>query len=144
MARHAQFEILRAKLSSDFGIEWGTALFGAEAIASLPVLMRGKNIGRPKGWVIWRKARVKGWSAELSQAFGVNQMADAWIGEGFASTRDNALSGRWLGRVQQLAASVSAGAFFDEGRERHAREIARIEAEWQASLAEILAEQAAE
>lgn len=124
---YARLEMKSADLATDFGIEWATKLFGEEAIASLPVRASGKNKGKPKGFVIWRKASTAGYCREVSTPLAVGQLADAWIGAGCFSGRESALRGQWLGRVQGLAASASGGFFFDEGRARHAAEIAQEE-----------------
>jgi len=116
------FETYSAELASDFGLKWATDLFGEEAIASLPVRAAGKNKGKPKGFVIWRKAITAGYDRGTQQAYAAGNMVDAWIGAGMFSTRGNAVQGKWLGRVQPLAASNSAGCFFEKGRERAAQE----------------------
>lgn len=134
---YAQLETRHADLASDFGLEWATKLFGADAIASLPVRQAGKNKGKPKGFVIWRKATVAGYSRDVQTPLKVGGLADAWIGEGPLSPRSNAMTGRWLGRTQSLAASASLGAFFDEGRARHAAEQARLTADWAAECREM-------
>ena len=128
---YAQLETKSADLATDFGLEWATKLFGEEAIASLPVRASGKNKGKPKGFVIWRKANVAGYCREISAPHKVGQLADAWISSGCYSARNDALRGKWLGRVQGLAASASLGYFFEEGRARHAADQARDEAERQ-------------
>lgn len=124
---NAHLETKSADLATDFGIEWATKLFGEEAIASLPVRASGKNKGKPKGFVIWRNATVAGYCREVSTPLKVGQLADAWIGIGRDSPRQNAVSGKWMGRVEKLSASVSAGVFFAEGRARHAAELAQEE-----------------
>lgn len=121
-----QLETKSAKLSTDFGLEWATKLFGEEAINSLPKLTRGKDAGKPKGYVIWRKALSSGYSRDFSMAVKVGQMTDAWIGLGPLSTRGDAVEGRWLGRIQALASTNSGHALFEEGRQRYAREQAEI------------------
>jgi hypothetical protein len=103
MAKYAVLCPKSADLASEFGLSWATKLFGAEAIASLPVRLAGKNKGKPKGFVIWRKAIVPGWCREVSTPLAVGGFADAWIGAGPFSTRDGALIGQWHGRMQPLA-----------------------------------------
>jgi hypothetical protein len=46
---YAMLETKSADLATEFGLDWATKLFGAEAIASLPVRTSGKNKGKPKG-----------------------------------------------------------------------------------------------
>lgn len=129
-----------ADLASDFGRQWAEKLFGAEAIASLPMRLSGKHKGKPKGYVIWRKAIVAGWSREAGAPLAVGQLADAWIGEGPLSHRSDALSGKWLGRMQPLASAASAGHFFDSGRARWATEEAERQRAWDEERREIEAE----
>jgi hypothetical protein len=125
MKTYAVLETKSADLASDFGLSWATALFGEEAIASLDVRKSGKNKGCPKGFVIWRKARNSGWSRDFQMVVYSGKLVDAWIGRDSQSPREYAVCGRWLGRIQPLAASAAAMCFFEEGRERHAREIER-------------------
>lgn len=138
MARSASImlETKYADLATDFGRDWATKLFGEDAIASLPVRATGKNKGAPKGFVIWRKAMTAGYCREVCGPLAQGQMADAWIGFGPLSHRSDAIIGNWLGRMQALAASASAGAFFEEGRARRAAEDARNRADLAAMLAE--------
>jgi len=136
MARqtYAQVETKSADLASDFGLDWATKLFGAEAIASLPVRKAGKNKGKPAGMVIWRKAVTAGWCRENQSPVKVGSLVDAWIGTGPYSPRSDALSGTWLGRVQPLASSPFF--LFQEGRDRHAAEAAREAADRARCLAD--------
>lgn len=135
---YAVLETKSADLATAFGLEWATKLFGEEAIASLPVRKSGKNKGAPKGFVIWRKATVAGWCREVFAPLGVGQLADAWIGLGFCTPRGAAMEGQWLGRRQTLAASASAGGFFEEGRARDGAERAKRESDWLAEKAEMM------
>lgn len=140
---YAQLETCNADLATDFGLEWATKLFGAEAIASLPVRASGKNKGKPKGFVIWRKALTGGWCREFGTPLAAGQFADAWIGAGCFTTREGAVDGQWFGRKQRLAATASAGFFFDEGRAREAAEQARRAADWEVEKQEMKAEREA-
>ena len=135
----ARLETLSSPLASQFGRQWATTLFGEEAIASLPLLKAGKNKGQPKGYVFWRKAISGGWCRECQSPLAVGQLADAWIGIGPCSTREYAVSGQWLGRMQPLGGSKYH--LFQEGRDRWAAEQARNNeirlgevAEWYAEL----------
>lgn len=140
MAKHfAQLELKSADLSTDFGLEWATKLFGAEAIASLPIRAAGKNKGKPKGFVIWRKITVAGYCREVMTPLAVGQLADAWIGAGCYTSRGEASRGLWLGRVQSLAASAPAGFFFDQGRQREMERQAQERARWADEVATITA-----
>jgi hypothetical protein len=131
-----------AELSSDFGLDWATKLFGAEALVDLPKYTRGPKAGKPKGYVIWRKAATSGYCRETSTPCKVGQLVDAWIGSGYYSSRSDCLSGQWLGRVQPLGCSASTGWLFAEGRARHAAEQARFKAEDDARWAEFKKEMA--
>jgi hypothetical protein len=119
MANYAQLETRHADLATEFGREWATKLFGAEAIASLPVRASGKNKGAPKGFIIWRTATAAGYCQECCCPLDVGGFCDAWIGTGPLSPRGS-VDGQWLGRRQALAASFSAGYFYEEGRAREA------------------------
>ncbi len=139
MARtYARLETKTADLATEFGREWATKLFGAEAVASLPVRTIGKNKGTPKGFVIWRKATSGGYCRECCAPRAVGQLVDAWIGAGSFTLRSGAERGQWLGRVQTLACSATAGYLFDEGRARHAAEKAWLNAEWEAEKVTML------
>jgi hypothetical protein len=129
---YATLQVKSADLASDFGLGWATSLFGAEAIGSLPVRASGKNKGKPKGFVIWRKAASAGYCREVCSPVAIGQFTDAWIGVGCFVMRggDGVMNGMWLGRVQPLSASCSAGYFFDKGRARWAEEKARDDARW--------------
>lgn len=116
-----QLENKSAALATDFGRQWAEKLFGEEAIASLPVYVRGPKKGRPKGYVIWRKALVGGYSRAHGIAFGQGQLVDAWLGAGFFTLRNDALVGDWLGRHQPIGSTMGA-YLFQEGRDRAAKE----------------------
>ena len=126
-----------AKIAEPFGLEWATKLFGEEAVASLPTFKAGPNKGKPKGFIHWRKATKAGWSAEHGIVVGLG-VVDAWISEGQLGFRHNAMKGHWLGREQNLAGSRCY--LFEDGRARHAAEEARLQADREAEMAELLAE----
>lgn len=138
MSKYAVLAPKSAGLETEFGRQWAEKLFGAEAIASLPVRTAGKNKGAPKGFVIWRKAVVAGYSREVQSPLAVDQLADAWIGAGAFSARSDALVGLWAGRMQALAGSKSmlfggAERMAAEAEAIRARELAEIRAEQQAA-----------
>ena len=135
MAKYALLVTKWAGLETEFGLDWATKLFCADAIASLPVRACGKNKGKPKGFVLWRKAGTAGWCSEVSAPLAEGQLADAWIGAGMFSLRSNALPGMWLGRIQPLS---GAHVFlFAEGRAKEAARQAAEAAEWEAEKAEM-------
>jgi len=119
MARRPTVQLLtkHAALSSDFGREWATKLFGEEAIASLPILQTGKNKGHPKGHVQWRKAMSSGFIPGFGPV-AEGQLVDAWIGEGMLSPKESAMVGEWMGRKQNLAGSASM--LFQKARDAEA------------------------
>jgi len=115
-----------ADLSTPFGLEWATKLFGEEAVASLPIRTVGKNKGCPKGHIIWEKAATAGYVPHLGHAVTVGSLMGAWIGGSNQTPRGAAMTGKWLGRVQTLAGSPYY--LFEQGRARHAAEVAANEA----------------
>lgn len=96
-----------ASLSTEFGLEYATHLFGEEAVASLPVLQRGPNKGKPKGYVIWLKTTEAGYHPNAGTGVAAGTVVRAWIGEGPYSPEQSALRGTWLGRTQELCGSRS-------------------------------------
>jgi len=135
---YAVLETKYADLATDFGLDWATKLFGAETIASLPVRASGKNKGKPKGFVIWRKASVAGYSREVQSPLAVGQLADAWLALGMYCTRSDAMSGYWMGRTETLA--LSRCYLFEDGRQRRASENAFNDQARATDLAEMRAE----
>ena len=132
----AVIEHRSAKIADDFGLDWAMKLFGAEAIDSLPKFVRGPNKGKPKGFIHWCKASKGGWTNEHGVV--TPGLVEAWIGLSMYTLRNDALSGKWLGRVQNLAGR--SFYMFEEGRQRDADYKAKVVAEWAAEKAEILAE----
>jgi len=61
MVQYARIETRTAYLSTDFGTSYATRLFGADAIAALAKISRGKRKGQTKGLLVWSKATVGGW-----------------------------------------------------------------------------------
>lgn len=107
-----------AALAEDFGLDYATRLFGSEALADLPRYQRGKNTGKLKGTLVWIKAERGGWHYE----YGVCRpgLVRAWIVAGYDGNQGDAVTGMFLGRVQQLCASASL-----LGEENRAAEAAR-------------------
>lgn len=141
MASYGTLETKFADLATDFGLEWATKLFGEEAIASLPVRASGKNKGKPKGYVIWRKCVVAGYCRDVCSPLAVGNLADAWIGTGAYTSRSDAVCGKWLGRVQPMGGSRIF--MFEDGRAREAARQERERADDEARWAEFKAEAAA-
>lgn len=61
MVQYARIDIKTAYMSGDFAVSYATRLFGAEAVAALPLISRGKRKGQIKGILTWQKASVGGW-----------------------------------------------------------------------------------
>jgi hypothetical protein len=104
MTNRATLTTRHAALATDFGLDYATKLFGAEALADLPRYKRGPYAGKLKGFVTWVRAETGGWSP-----YGVaypNSTVRAWIGAGQYSGERDALTGNWLGRTQQLCGSA--------------------------------------
>lgn len=131
---YARLETLSAPLTTEFGLDWATKLFGAEAVASLSVFTKGKNKGKPKQSIIWRKATTPGWCREVQMPVAVGQLTDAWIGLWPTTPRESAVSGSWCGRTETLA--LSRIYLFDDGRARKLAENARYSAELEAAREE--------
>lgn len=85
--------------------------------------MAGKNKGKPKGFVIWRKALASGYCREVQSPLAAGAVADAWLAAGAFCTRSEPLTGLWLGRVQEIAGS--GYYLFEEDRARAAADMAR-------------------
>jgi hypothetical protein len=117
---HAQTVIKSAALSTDFGLDYATRLFGEEAIASLPLLKSGPNKGKPKGHIMWRRTTTAGYCEYVGGGVGPNVTVRAWIGEFAGGMESGAMQGLWLGRVQSLCGSRAL--LGQEARDRAARE----------------------
>lgn len=137
MVTRARFSIRSAALADDFGLDWATKLFGAEALAELPRFVRGPKNGKLKGFVCWLKVEpgCGGWSHQ----YGVLRpgLQRAWVAASYASPSEAAVYGRWLGRTQALCGTPLH--LFEEGRARAAAERAQIEADQVAACAELKA-----
>ena len=70
MTNHAVIAERHARLNDDFGEEFARRRFGDEAVDALPKFVRGKNKGRTKGWISWKKVVAGGWVRNLSYGDG--------------------------------------------------------------------------
>ena len=70
MTNYAVIDAREARLSEDFGEEFARRRFGDAAVDALPKFVRGKNKGRTKGWVSWKKVVCGGWVRNLSYGDG--------------------------------------------------------------------------
>jgi hypothetical protein len=61
MTQYARVETKTAYMSGDFAVSYATRLFGADAVAALPQISRGKRKGAAKGVLTWTRATVGGW-----------------------------------------------------------------------------------
>lgn len=110
------FETKSAALSSEFGYDWAVKLFGRNAVESLPLLKSGPNKGKPKGFVLWKKAITSGYSRQYSQPVAPGTLVRAWIGEGQFTLEGGAMAGQFMGREQAICASRDL--LFEDGRKR--------------------------
>jgi hypothetical protein len=116
----AQVEQKAAKLSSDWGYQYAVRLFGQEAIDSLPTLKSGPNKGKPAGYVCWLKTTTPGYTAYVGGGAPAGMVVRAWTAPGPFSFQSDALTGKVLGRIQQMC--LSRCYLGEEGRARHAAE----------------------
>lgn len=119
----AKTEDRYAPLASDFGLDYATRLFGTEALADLPRYQRGQNAGKLKGYLRWRRTLTAGYHVNAGGGVRAGQTVRAWITAGPYGGESDALTGRWLGRVQSLCGS--AIYLGEEGRARAAAEQGR-------------------
>ncbi len=64
MTNYAQISERNAGLWTDFGLSFAQRLFGDDALAELPRFTRGKNKGKIKAVIVWRKIDRGGWVKE--------------------------------------------------------------------------------
>ena len=102
--RYAPTLLRSARLSDEFGLALATRWFGADAIASLPLLEAGPHRGKPKGALNWRTTTTAGYHPSAGWV-GAGTMVRAWITDAPHADESTALSGMWCGRVQPLAGS---------------------------------------
>lgn len=95
-----------APLASEFGLSYATRLFGEETIASLPVLTRGPNKGKPRGYVLWLRTVSAGYHPNVGGGVGEGVTVRAWLGEGAFTPERDAIRATWLGRVQNVCGSM--------------------------------------
>jgi hypothetical protein len=120
MIMKAQVDHKSAKLSSDWGYQYAVRLFGQEAIDSLPVLKSGPNKGKPAGYICWLKTTTAGYCANVDGGAPAGMVVRAWTAPGPFSPQGDALTGKVLGRIQQMC--LSRCYLGEEGRKRHAVE----------------------
>lgn len=71
MVQYASTETKIAYMSGEFAVSYATRLFGAEAVASLATISRGKRKGAIKGVLSWTKCTVGGWQRNGYSGGGV-------------------------------------------------------------------------
>jgi hypothetical protein len=128
MTNYARTEVLSAALSTPFGYDWATKLFGEEVVSQLPTYSKGPRKGKVKGYVHWLKVIVGGWSREYGVC--IPGLQRAWLTLNQFETRSNAVQLTLGGRIQPV--DVSRRYLFGEGRARRAAEraaeLAHVEA----------------
>lgn len=113
---HAPTETKSASLAEEFGYNYAVRLFGQQAIDSLPLLLSGKNKGKPKGHVIWLKTTGKGYHPMANGGVGAGAILWAWIGDTSSMPRESATRGFWMGGWQNLSGNY--GLLSDAARRR--------------------------
>jgi hypothetical protein len=125
--KEARTNLRSAPLSGEFGLKYATNLFGEETIASLPVISRGPNKGKPKGYVLWLRTIEPGYHPNAAGGVGADTTVRAWLGEGQYTAESNALVATWLGREQNVCGSMHL--LGPTNREKWVAEQARMRAE---------------
>lgn len=64
MTVYASIAQRESGLWTDFGYGFALRLFGQEALNNLPRFSRGKNTGKPRAIIRWRKVERGGWISE--------------------------------------------------------------------------------
>jgi len=138
--KQAKVETRTAPLWEEFGIEYATRLFGAEALTDLPRYARGPNAGKPKAFLRWMRATSNGWCRECQGPVSEGGLVRAWITSAqFGHSNDEyVLTGNWLGRTQPLCGSRAVLGEANRTAEIQRQEAARADDE--ARWAEIKAE----
>jgi hypothetical protein len=79
MTQYAKIETKSSPLASEFGVDWATKLFGAEALADLPRFSKGRSKGRLKGYVFWINVIEGGWSHKHGSVVFPGKVTRAWV-----------------------------------------------------------------
>jgi hypothetical protein len=127
MVQYARIDIKTAYMSGDFAVSYATRLFGAEAVAALPLISRGKRKGQIKGILTWQKASVGGWHR--------NGDASGVVLPGFVSATVS-VDGKVVLETTFSTYEKKAAAEAARAAER-AHYQAQADAEWLAEIAEI-------
>jgi len=80
MTTYAAFKENTAYLSGDFGEKYARRLFGDDIVDALPRFVKGKNKGKIKGRLDWKKCVRGGWVGQGSSSYGA---------EGYVENRVN-------------------------------------------------------
>ena len=107
--QRASYEIKFAKLSSEFGEAMAARWYTPEQLAAVPRLASGKNKGKMKGTIEWKKVAVGGWQRDKNGVGGVQRpgtrdVAILYVEKGTGFTRRYVSAGR----VEDQAASAKA------------------------------------
>lgn len=87
MTTYAQTEVKYARLATEFGEQLARKWFGDDVVDQMPLYVRGKNKGKPKGYLKWKKVIKGGWKKTgPTTTFGYegqvvypNQIIEKWI-----------------------------------------------------------------
>lgn len=97
--QRASYEIRTAKLATTFGEEMAARWYTPAQLAVVPRFVSGKNKGKMKGTIEWKKVRVGGWQRDKNGVGGVQypgtrDVAILYTEPGTGYTRRYASAGR--------------------------------------------------
>lgn len=123
--QRASYSIQTARLNTEFGEQMAARWFLPEHLALVPRLAAGKNKGKMKGIIEWKKVEVGGWQNAKNgiggvQRPGTRDVTIIWTSTSGGMTRDHRMESR--GRVEDQIKSDAA----------HAAAIAEQRAEFEA------------
>jgi len=107
--QRASIETKIAKLSSEFGEQMAARWYTPEQLALVPRLASGKNKGKMKGIIEWKKVVVGGWQRSKNggvggvQRPGTRDVALVWTERDCGMTRERRFES--YGRVEDQIAS---------------------------------------
>lgn len=121
--QRANYEIKTAKLHTEFGEQMAARWYTPEQLAVVPRLSSGKNKGKMKGTIEWKKVSVGGWQRDKNgiggvQYPGTRDVAILYVEKGTGFTRRYVSAGRvedqaadakrWAEHCAQLRAEFEA------------------------------------
>lgn len=128
--QYAQVTTRTAYLSTEFGVEYATKLFGADAVAALPKISRGPRKGATKGMLAWRKADVGGW---MHDGFSGRVVRPGFIDATIT------VDGREVARTEYRSFEAAQAAKAEAEKEA-ADAAGRQQEEWEEEYVDMLAE----